>query len=501
MWLAAFGHSLFFAVVVLFFGGLACHDDDDCHTHVECCGGITVIRHCHSGGDKGHTHPGYGPSSQVVVLATDAPDENVRSLYVTVTEITLESGETHPQTLYRSETGQRLDLLSLRGPETTRLYELLAAPSLVHAATYDSIWISVKDPTIVLESGEVIGTARIELDAAIDVVFREPVFIAPDEATFLVLDFDMKRSLSRVAASDVESVEPEGRATRWHFRPLIFAEVIRDEVYEDLLTPTDLQGTIDELDFDEETVDLDLADGRGSVTVHAHRETALLGPELERLRFDELRLGKTVRVRGHWRPDGGLEAQSILEGSTFRVAGRVERIDRDGIVVSVRAENFERETVRVAATRDTLLSFGRLETAELRDVEEGMDITTVGYRLPGPGDGRLAALVDLGPAPAGQRPLVPVGRATPPRLAGLVTGIDRESRTILLRAADGEETVVSELHVPSGSEILFLESADGVLWQTPMHFEQVRPEMSLEVERVPGDSRSPDLFLFHLRRE
>lgn len=491
---------LFFVLVLASFCGLSCYDDDgDCHTHIACCGGIVVITHCHSDDDDGHSHPGYDPVSQVAVLATDAPAEGVRSLYVTVTEITLESSEAHPQTVYRSETGQRLDLLSLRGSEETRLYELLAAPALVHAATYDSIWISVKDPVIVLESGEVVGTAEIELDGALEIVFREPIFIGPEDANFLVLDFDVERSLSRTAAGDVGSAAAEERAARWRFRPLIFADVMRDELSQELFTPTDIEGTIDEVDAEEETLDVDLPDGRGSVTVHSHLETVLLGPGLEPLRFEDMHPERTVRVRGYWRPDGGLDAQSVLEGSTFRVTGRVERIEQDDIVVSVATEESRRETVRVAATREALLSFDRLWAATLPDVEAGIDITMTGYRAPGPGEERTAALIDLRGAPARQDLLVAAERSTPPRAAGRVTSIDRDSRTIVLRSAGGDGMVESELHVPHDSEILFLERTGGVLWQTPMHFEQIREGTSFEVERLPGDGRSPELFLFHRR--
>ena len=494
--------ALFYAFVLFSFGGLSCYDDDDCHWHTACCGGITSVYHCHSGGhSSSHAHDGLNSASQVGVLATDAPDENVRSLYVTVTEITLESGEAHPQTLYRSDTGHRVDLLSLRGSDETRLYELLAAPALVHAATYDSIWISVKDPTIVFASGQVVASSNIVLDGAIDVVFREPILIGSDEATFVVLDFDVKRSLSRMK-TDRTASEPSPNGSlrdgeRWRFRPLIFATVVREEVSEELLTPTDLEGTIDELDADEETFDIDLPDGRGSVTTHAHDETVLLGPNLEQLRFEDLHLGKTVRVRGYWRPDGGLDAQSVLGGSTFRVAGRVERIERDGIVLSVATEDNVRATIRVAATRGTLLSFGRVETAVLQDIEEGLDITTTGYRDRGSDDSRTAALVDLGrvsPDP------VPVAATDPaPRVNGRVTRIDRENRTVVLRSGEGDSAVDKEIEVPRGSEILFLERTNGVLWQTPVHFEQIQSGMTVEVERLPGDGDSPALFLFNLR--
>ncbi len=509
--------ALFCAFVLFSFSGLSCYDDDDCHNHTVCCGGITVIRHCHSGGHSSHLHDGLDVSSQVVVLATDAPDENVRSLYVTVTEITLESGEAHPQTLYRSDTGHRVDLLSLRGSDETRLYELLAAPALVHAATYDSIWISVKDPTIVFASGEVVASADIVLDGAIAVVFREPVPIGSDEAVFVVLDFDVKRSLSRMK-TDRTASEPSpdgsidgspngslngsldgslGDGERWRFRPLIFATVVREEVSEELLTPTDLEGTIDELDADEETFDIDLPDGRGSVTTHAHDETVLLGPNLEQLRFEDLHLGKTVRVRGYWRPDGGLDAQSVLGGSTFRVAGRVERVERDGIVLSVATEDNVRATMRVAATRGTLLSFGRVETAVLQDIKEGLDITTTGYRDRGSDDSRTAALVDLGRVSPDPVPFAATDPA--PRVNGRVTRIDRENRTVILRSGEGDSAVDKEVDLPRGSEILFLERMNGVLWQTPVHFEQIQSGMTVEVERLPGDGDSPALFLFNLR--
>ena len=70
LWPPAVTDALFCAFVLFSFSGLSCYDDDDdCHNHTVCCGGITVIRHCHSGGHSSHLHDGLDLSSQVMVLS------------------------------------------------------------------------------------------------------------------------------------------------------------------------------------------------------------------------------------------------------------------------------------------------------------------------------------------------------------------------------------------------------------------------------------------------
>ena len=135
--------------------GISCYDDD-CHRHYH---GNTGIWHCHDDDfHSGHSHQ----TSEVVVLITDHPIEDVDAFLVTISEVQLIDEDAGPMWVYRSDTGRRVDLLSLRGSRSSRLYDLLASQE-VPAGVYDSIRLTVRDPVMVLDSGEVLEGARIDL--------------------------------------------------------------------------------------------------------------------------------------------------------------------------------------------------------------------------------------------------------------------------------------------------------------------------------------------------
>ena len=94
---------------------ISCYDDD-CHYHSH-----GSLWHCHgSSHNSGHVHS----SSRVALLVTDHPLDEIDAFLVTITEVTFIEEEAGPMSVYRSDTGRRIDLLSLRGSRSTRRYDL-----------------------------------------------------------------------------------------------------------------------------------------------------------------------------------------------------------------------------------------------------------------------------------------------------------------------------------------------------------------------------------------
>jgi hypothetical protein len=113
-------------------------DDDDCHRHVLDSDEV-VFLHCHDDDDfdddnndddfdddDEHNFLLGGGGAEVAVLVTDHPLDGVRKLYVTIREVTLLGNANEPVTLYDDLPGRRVDLLSLRGEDSTRLFDVVS---------------------------------------------------------------------------------------------------------------------------------------------------------------------------------------------------------------------------------------------------------------------------------------------------------------------------------------------------------------------------------------
>ncbi len=270
--------------------------DDDCHYHSH--GGFW---HCH---DDHHHSDHVHHSSQVFLLITDHPIDDVDAFFVTITEVTFIEEEAGPMSVYRSDAGRRIDLLSLRGSRSTRLYDLLAIQELP-PGVYGSIRLTVRDPALILSSGEVLDGSEIDLagNGSIEIGLPEPVLLGPDETVYVVLDFDVSSSLT-----SKENSEGFGRGI---IRPLILADVLYDDIEDEILTPTDLRGRLAQRDPETGLFTLELSEERGALDFRLSEEAEILDRYLNPASVNALTLGSDVRVRGYLTAAGQLDAESV----------------------------------------------------------------------------------------------------------------------------------------------------------------------------------------------
>ena len=184
------------------------------------CGGSSSSSvHFHSGTHKndgtGHQHEG----GVVIIIVDGNPVDDMAAFYVTIKEITLGRGAGEPVRVYRSPTGYRVELLSLRRRGDLRLFEVLAVDRTLPEGSYDRIELRIDTPEIVSNRGEPVDPAAVELegDGKITLAPDPPFDVLPGEPLTIRLDFDVARSISAT---------PVGR---WTVRPAVFAETTEGE--------------------------------------------------------------------------------------------------------------------------------------------------------------------------------------------------------------------------------------------------------------------------------
>jgi len=481
-------------LTVLFGVGLvSCEhdDDDDCHTHVS--NGL-LITHCHDDDDfhfddDDHHHhiEGEVDNGQVVIVVTDNETPELSAFHVTLHEAALQSSEVEPQTVYASPQGQRVDLLSLRGSSETRLFEFLVGRTQVRPGTYESIRLTLSDPALTLRSGEVVDGAQVSLvsEGKIDIGFSEPLALGPGELAYLILDFDVERSLSRVPA------DTSGDGPTWSFRPLVLIDVVREDAAAEITTPVMVTGRVTDLGEGAEAFTLELADGRGRVDVALIAGSTVLGQDLETADVTAVRVGDSITVRGALSPDSFVEAETVVTGSSSRVAGTIEWIRDEGAGLLLALQDAERTKIVEFVVDGTARFSIRRQTVEGGDLTPGRRAAVLLKTWADPERPPVAVWIDLDLDDALPPPeRVPAGVV----LSGIVLSIDTQSRTLKLAGSStGRKTTVN---VPLAAPIFFLESSDGFLWQSPVVLDDLEVGMRLEtIEPTAADDAERILVL------
>ena len=280
----------------------SCHHDDD---DVECFasdGTIVCFR-------DDHHHHHITSEGTLAVALTDSPVE-LRSFFLTFTELVLLSDEIEPQTVYRSDDGLRVDLLSLQGTPENRLYELLVRKA-VPAAAYNGARLFFRAPGIVTESGGVDDELVTLAAESIEIRFARPFVVGPAEDRFLVLDLDVAHSVT----------SPTGSKATWGVRPLVLAEPLNSA--KELSTPLDLEGEIVAMGEDG-SFTLKLTDSRGETSISTPSpEAEIREAGSTSASVEAISSGRRATVRGSFQDDGSFTAQLVALDET-------EDLDREG---------------------------------------------------------------------------------------------------------------------------------------------------------------------------
>lgn len=252
--------------------------------------------------------------TRVHVVVVDAPREDIRAFYLTITEIAFVDDDFAHRVVYESRRGHRVDLFALRRSAQGRPFDLATWGATLPESRFDRIRISVRDPEIVLSTGEVVPSSAIDTigNGKIERVLAAPVHTVPGETLYLLLDFDLESSLEH---------DP-GRFRPWVYRPVLLVRCTSGHPPELTRSTVEVSGRIHDMNAARGTFDLDL-DGERGVCDLALRQGALV--------FDAGSIvvppgsvadGMEGTVHATLTAEGKLEALSVHLSQRLRATGK-----------------------------------------------------------------------------------------------------------------------------------------------------------------------------------
>ena len=449
----------------LLFWGWTCHGGSHhgsgCHTH-------DGLHHCHSHSGS-HIHSG-----GVTILITDEAAKELRCFYLTVTEAVLLGEDVEPQTIYQSSTGWRCDLLSLRSGET-RFYEALVSQVDVPIGVYHAIRLQVKDPRIVLRSGEVVEDVDLIAGGNVEIELPEALRLLPDQRVFFLLDIDVERSLLR----------PRSESHRWRLRPLVLVDTLRDGLREAVEAPSDVRGRFSESTGETGVHQLLLEDGRGVVPLKIDKETLVFDSDGDLVDGDVTLSGREATARGRFDDHGQLEAWAILLGETSTLSGVLLEgpepltYGETNLTLDLADPDGRERELEVRVHDATIISVDRAVSFDLDDFDVGDSITVTMPRssdtdAPFP----FAVLLDTRSRPDKEGAPDSSEASAPDRIAGVLSYADPRARIVVVASAEGRRTI----YLPPQANLLFFEQFADSLYQGAMGFHDLEVGMNVEVE-------------------
>jgi len=266
-----------------------------------------------------------GDVGSVAVLMTDAPIDDFDRFWLTVTEISLLSDGGHVPIFSGNE---RLDLLDLNSHA-----DLFSMADNIPAGYYNKIRMRVSAPLLerLDDAGNVVesvvplmsGSGKLDLKPSSDLV------VLPGETLALQIDLDANKSIHLIQ---------QGNGA-YRFRPVVFVDVLTDQIIGKLVRVAGVAADADENDFKLcrtgmaiESHDDD--DHKRCIEVKGNTGTAYFNADGDALDAVTLVEGSPVTVLGYFRSLAGhkigLDAQLVELGAagTFQqYAGVVDGLD------------------------------------------------------------------------------------------------------------------------------------------------------------------------------
>ncbi len=312
-----------------------CRDDD--HFDDDDCVHIHTTRRLETG--------------EVVVTITDAPTADLLDFRVTVREIELVGTEIAPERLDPPTDGHRVELLSLSADSHgEKLHEILALSRHVRIGVYEGIRLKLVEPVARTRTAfpKPAAIPFVTDDEVLEVSFAEPLAIAPDELTRLVIDVDLEQSEFDVAAT---RFAPGGR----RFRPHITVSV-HDSVDDTAHVLADVAGSIVSIDHTAMLLRVNLHAGKGEITVRTDDTTRFAAAQRQLGDLSGLTRGEDVTLAGILNRFGELEASAVFaSGTARRWIGRVTEANLDGTFMVEALAEGRLTHMRIAPDASTIL--------------------------------------------------------------------------------------------------------------------------------------------------
>jgi hypothetical protein len=257
-------------------------------------------------------------SGSVAVLLADNPADDYKSIFLTITEVSLIPAGNNgaPVVIFQSAGGLEVDLLEYRDEDF-----LLTLKKQLPAALYAKIRLIVKDIQVEPQPGAAPPCANLEIklpSGRIDLEPREPFRVTPGGMLAIRLDIDANKSIN---------LHQAGNSGKCIFRPVVFVDI--QEGMGAARCPKVLSGTIGRLIKNDQQVvgfALDLPDDRGTIEVSIPGDGTVINNLGLCALPKDLSVGDQVKVRGKLGSSGVFEASLVVVGPLLDVTGTASTV-------------------------------------------------------------------------------------------------------------------------------------------------------------------------------
>jgi hypothetical protein len=327
---------------------------------------------CGGGGGSSGTPASDGSSStgSVALFFSDAPDENLTELWIDVTKISLlPPGNGKENVVFEDPSGEPINLLNHQDGD-----DFFLTLKKVPAGSYEKIRLEVADiyavggPCDENQTGQYIKlpSSRIDLNP------QTRINVVRGEALRIKMDIDVNKSFQ---------LHQAGKSGKCIFRPVMFVDI--EKFKPSTACPQIIQGTIEEVNLDQNQFLIGLKGRRGTVTVE-YKDNVTIYDENGDLSTEDALVGKKglpAVVRGKFTSYGTFAASLIVIGEVDDVKGTVgSPVDETSMTFPLAVDSGQEliGTWNVQASNGTLILFSCDEPANFNDIQPGMRAKVIG---------------------------------------------------------------------------------------------------------------------------
>jgi len=315
-------------------------------------------------------------SGSVAVTLTDGPLEDLATLTITITKISLlPSGSGNAVVLYDNPAGHPVDILQYRNQDF-----FFTLKKNVPAGRYEKIRLEVSNVGATAK-GDAPGTTcaglTIKLPSGkIDLNPQGGFEVVGGQALSIRLDIDARKSIQ---------LHQAGNSGKCIFRPVIFVDIEPMHAVE--RCPAVFKGQVQGFLFNENQVMngfvLDLPGERGAVNVIVDNQTVIFDINAEVGNINDVQVGDTVYVRGPLTAAGNLTASLVVVGDVLKLEGTIASVVTGQTTKQFElnldeGQSFTDQAVNVNLSAQTLILIGCDSEVDESYIQVGSQATVIG---------------------------------------------------------------------------------------------------------------------------
>jgi len=330
------------------------------------------------GSGGGSSSGGAAPASgSVAVMLTDGPLEDLATLIITITKISLlPGGNGNAVVIYDNPAGHPVDILQFRNQDF-----FFTLKKEVPAGRYEKIRLEVSDvdATAKPNTPGTCADLTIKLPSGkIDLNPQGGFEVLAGQTISIRLDVDARKSIQ---------LHQAGNSGKCIFRPVIFVDIETVDIVE--RCPAVFKGEVRKFLYNEQNVRngfvLDLPGQRGELNVIVDGQTVIFafdgdGPPDD---IDDIQIGDTVYVRGPLIKTGSLTASLVVVGDVLKMEGTVvsfntQATPKQFVLNLDEGQAFTDPSVKVDLLAETLILVGCDSEVDDSYIQVGSQVTAIG---------------------------------------------------------------------------------------------------------------------------